>query len=267
LRHDWVSDVEIAELNDRHRLSAALTAFVDPEQRVRARVQSAGWAAPLVFIGLQIAQVIAAPIPGEATGFIGGYIFGAAQGFLFSSIGLTLGSMINFGLGRVLGRRYVRKLIPEKSFERLDRLINRQGIIVIFLMLLIPGFPKDYLCLLLGLSTLSPKLFVLLAAIGRMPGTLRQGTSLLGTGFSYPSSEDLRVPAMTLHSVRWQNMLSDSTRTWLERPVETPGGESTYFYPGRERWEAGSFLRKKGETPSTGAILREEYIINCEQEE
>lgn len=39
LRHDWVSAVEIAELNDRHRLSAALTAFVDPQQRVRARLQ------------------------------------------------------------------------------------------------------------------------------------------------------------------------------------------------------------------------------------
>ncbi len=39
LRHDWISAVEVAELSDRHRLSAALTAFVDPEQRVRARVQ------------------------------------------------------------------------------------------------------------------------------------------------------------------------------------------------------------------------------------
>ncbi|NLT69396.1 MAG: hypothetical protein GXX91_01715 [Verrucomicrobiaceae bacterium] len=39
LRHDWISAVEIAGLGDRHRLSAALTAFVDPEQRVRARVQ------------------------------------------------------------------------------------------------------------------------------------------------------------------------------------------------------------------------------------
>lgn len=39
LRHDWVSAVEIAELNDRHRLSAALTAFVDPQQRIRARLQ------------------------------------------------------------------------------------------------------------------------------------------------------------------------------------------------------------------------------------
>ena len=39
LRHDWVSAVEVAELSDKNRFSAALTAFVDPEQRVRARIQ------------------------------------------------------------------------------------------------------------------------------------------------------------------------------------------------------------------------------------
>ncbi len=139
---------------------------------VRAQVESAGWAAPLVFIAIQTAQVIAAPIPGEATGFIGGYVFGAARGFLLSSVGLTLGSVINFGIGRGLGRRYVRKLIPENAFQRLDRLLQRQGVLVVFLMFLIPGFPKDYLCLLLGLSTLSPKLFILLVGVGRMPGTL-----------------------------------------------------------------------------------------------
>lgn len=142
-------------------------------QWVRERVESAGWAAPLVLIGLQVVQVVAAPIPGEATGgFIGGYLFGAWQGFFISTIGLTLGSLANFGIGRLLGRRYVRRMIPAASFERLDRMINRQGVLVVFFMLLIPGFPKDYLCLLLGVSTLPPKLFVLLAAIGRIPGTL-----------------------------------------------------------------------------------------------
>lgn len=183
---------------------------------VRVRVQSAGWAAPLVFIGLQVAQVIAAPVPGEATGFIGGYIFGAAQGFLFSSIGLTLGSMINFGIGRLLGRRYVRKLIPEKSFDRLDRLVNRQGVLVIFLMLLIPGFPKDYLCLLVGLSTLSPKLFVLLAAIGRMPGTLLlsvKGAALYDQDYLLLGI----VAGVTLAVVLLALLFRKRLYTWLER--------------------------------------------------
>lgn len=156
----------------RSRILEWIAPLADREW-VRDQVQSASWAGPLVLIGLQIVQVVAAPIPGEATGgFIGGYLFGAWPGFFFSTIGLTLGSLANFGIGRLLGRRYVRRMIPEKSFERLDRMINRQGVLVVFFMLLIPGFPKDYLCLLLGISTLPPKLFVLLAAIGRIPGTL-----------------------------------------------------------------------------------------------
>lgn len=39
LRHDWISDVEIAGIDDRHRLSAAFTAYLDKSQRVRARLQ------------------------------------------------------------------------------------------------------------------------------------------------------------------------------------------------------------------------------------
>ena len=50
--------------------------LVTDREWMRAAVESWGWAAPFVFIGIQIAQVIAAPVPGEATGSIGGYIFG-----------------------------------------------------------------------------------------------------------------------------------------------------------------------------------------------
>jgi uncharacterized membrane protein YdjX (TVP38/TMEM64 family) len=139
---------------------------------IRSTVASYGWAAPLVFIGVQIAQVVAAPIPGEATGFIGGYLFGTLRSFLYSSISLGIGSLINFGIGRFLGERFVRRLIPEEKFKRIDRMVNRQGVIAVFLMYIIPGFPKDYLSLALGLTTLPLKVFAVLAFIGRMPGTL-----------------------------------------------------------------------------------------------
>jgi len=155
--------------------------LITDREWIRATVQSYGWAAPLVFIGIQIAQVIAAPVPGEATGFIGGYLYGTLEGFLYSSIGLSLGSLINFGIGRFLGERFVRRLVPEAKFKRIDRLVNRQGLIVVFLMFVIPGFPKDYLSLALGLTTLPLKIFAILACIGRMPGTLLlslQGASL-----------------------------------------------------------------------------------------
>ena len=149
--------------------------------RVRNFIASFGWGAPLVFMGIQILQVIFAPVPGEATGFIGGYLFGVLKGFLYSSLALGIGSWINFSIGRFLGVRFVRKMIPVEKFERFDALLKRQGIIVLFLLFIFPGFPKDYLCLFLGLSTLPLKVFIVLATIGRMPGTFLlslQGTYL-----------------------------------------------------------------------------------------
>ena len=139
--------------------------------RIRDFIVSFGWGAPLVFMGIQILQVIFAPVPGEATGFIGGYLFGILKGFLYSSAALAVGSWINFAIGRFLGVRFVRKMIPANKFEKFDSMLKRQGVIVLFLLFVFPGFPKDYLCLFLGLSTLPLKVFLVLAAVGRMPGT------------------------------------------------------------------------------------------------
>ncbi len=144
--------------------------FTNKDQ-IKTFVDSFGAGAPVVFILIQILQVLFAPIPGEATGFIGGLLFGASKGFLYSSIGLTAGSWIIFVIGRLLGKRYVRKLIPIKQLNRFDLLVKRQGVVVLFLFFLIPGFPKDYLCFFLGLSDLPKKVFIVITAIGRMPGT------------------------------------------------------------------------------------------------
>jgi len=145
--------------------------FTDREQ-IKSFVTSFGTGAPVVFIIIQILQVLFAPFPGEATGFIGGFLFGAIKGFCYSSIGLTVGSFINFIIGRFLGKRFVRKLIPPAKLERMDSIVKRQGVIVLFGLFVFPGFPKDYLCLFLGLSAIPLKVFILLTAIGRMPGTL-----------------------------------------------------------------------------------------------
>ena len=145
--------------------------LISDREQVEEFIISFGWGAPLVFMGIQILQVIFAPVPGEATGFIGGYLFGVVEGFLYSSLALAVGSLINFAIGRFFGVRFVRKAIPDSTFEKFDSMLKRQGTIVLFILFVFPGFPKDYLCLFLGISTLPIKVFFLLAAIGRMPGT------------------------------------------------------------------------------------------------
>jgi uncharacterized membrane protein YdjX (TVP38/TMEM64 family) len=184
--------------------------LITDREWIRATIQSYGWAAPLVFIGVQIAQVIAAPVPGEATGFIGGYLFGSLLGFIYSSIGLTTGSLINFGIGRFLGERFVRRLIPEEKFKRIDRMVNRQGVIAVFFMFVIPGFPKDYLSLALGLTTLPLKVFAILACIGRMPGTLLlslQGASLYDQNYALLAIVAVACLVLVLLAYRYREAL------------------------------------------------------------
>jgi len=159
----------------RHHLSEALRAayqLMTDREKIEAFITGAGPWAPLIFMAIQIAQVILAPIPGEATGFIGGYLFGAAQGFIYSSISLAIGSLINFFIGRFLGKRFIRRVIPAAKRQRMDQMVTHNGALVILLLFVFPGFPKDYLCLFLGITAMPLKLFILMTTFGRMPGTL-----------------------------------------------------------------------------------------------
>ncbi len=189
--------------------------FSDRE-KIRDFIVSFGVAAPLVFMGIQVLQVIFAPIPGEATGFIGGYLFGTLNGFFFSSIALTVGSVINFAIGRFLGERFVRKMIPAEKFNKMDSLLKRQGVIVVFFLFVFPGFPKDYLCLFLGLSTLAPKVFILLAAVGRLPGTFMlslQGAFLYEQNYFVLGIVAGLCTILALIAYRYR----DTIYRWLER--------------------------------------------------
>ena len=155
---------------------------------VRATVKSAGWASSLVLVGLQIGQVIFAPIPGELTGFLGGYMFGALNGFLLSTLGLTIGSMINFGIGHFLGERVVRRLVRCETYDKYNEMVQYKGILFIFIFFLVPGFPKDYLCMFLGLTTLPARVFFVISTVGRLPGTLAlslQGASIFERDYMF----------------------------------------------------------------------------------
>lgn len=130
---------------------------------------------PLSFAGfiiLQTVQVVAAPVPGEVTGFLGGFLYGPALGIFLSTIGLTLGSWIAFALSKVFGRPFVDKFVSKKTMDKYDYLLHHKGAFLVFLLFLIPGFPKDFLCYILGLGHLSTKEFLVISTTGRFGGTV-----------------------------------------------------------------------------------------------
>jgi len=130
-----------------------------------------GALAPVIFIGLQALQVIIAPIPGELTGILGGYIFGEWVGLFYSTIGLTLGSVVAFAVGRWLGAHYVQRLVSPDVWRRLGFIVEAEGVILCFVIFLIPGLPKDMACYLFGLSPMPFWVFAVVSTLGRIPGT------------------------------------------------------------------------------------------------
>ncbi len=128
--------------------------------------------AALIFIGLQTLQVIAAPVPGEVTGFAGGIIFGTVWGVIYSTIGLAVGSWLAFVLARLAGRPLVEKFVNPETIKRYDYVMKHKGQFLAFLMFLIPGFPKDILCYILGLGHMGHGNFLVVSTAGRLFGTV-----------------------------------------------------------------------------------------------
>jgi len=146
--------------------------FFMHKDRLLAFLDSLGPLSFLGFIALQSIQVVIAPIPGEVTGIIGGYLYGPTLGVILSTIGLVIGSFVAFSLSRAFGRPFVDKFVSKPVLERFDYLLHRKGLVVIFLLFLIPGFPKDYLCFILGLGHLTSMEFLLVSSVGRLFGTI-----------------------------------------------------------------------------------------------
>jgi uncharacterized membrane protein YdjX (TVP38/TMEM64 family) len=130
-----------------------------------------GILAPVIFIALQALQVIIAPIPGDVTGILGGYLFGEWLGFIYSTFGLTVGSVAAFGVGRWLGAHYVRTLVSQETWDKLGFIVEAEGAILCFIIYLTPGLPKDMVCYLFGISPMPLWVFTLVSTLGRMPGT------------------------------------------------------------------------------------------------
>ncbi|MBA4394549.1 MAG: TVP38/TMEM64 family protein [Desulfobacca sp.] len=145
--------------------------FLD-RKRLAEFVKSFGKLSALIFIALQVFQVLFAPIPGEVTGFLGGFLYGNFLGILYSTIGLGIGSWLAFLLARWAGQPLVERIVSPKVLQRFDYLMAHQGAWIAFLLFLIPGFPKDYLCYILGLGHMDLKTFLIISTVGRLLGTI-----------------------------------------------------------------------------------------------
>lgn len=136
----------------------------------------------LLIIGLQVIQVVVCILPGQPIQFAASYMFGVGVGFLLSVIGAVIGTTISFCLAKVLGSEAMHLFFGEEKLKEYQRRLNSgKGLLIAFLIYLIPGVPKDLVSYAAGISEMRFRPFLLAATIGRSPAML--GSLLIGHFF------------------------------------------------------------------------------------
>lgn len=94
------------------------------------------------------------PIPSSIVCTIAGSSLGPVVGTLISTLGMTLGALAGFGMGKMFGHVAARRWTSEEERDRLNALVDRYGISILFLLRPVPLFAEGSL-LFLGCTSMS----------------------------------------------------------------------------------------------------------------
>ena len=118
--------------------------------------------APVIFILVQISQIIYPIIPLGLTNVIGDLIFGHFSGFVFNAIGMVIGSSINFVIGARFGHTVIRAFISDDDYIKYLNMMNsgKKFKRLLRIGFIAPIFPDDIFCMIAGVSKMRFKEFI-----------------------------------------------------------------------------------------------------------
>lgn len=139
----------------------------------RSWVDESGAWGRILFVGMVVLQVLVAFIPGEPVELAAGYAFGILEGSLLTMTGFLIGSWIIFLLVRRFGVKLVEVFFPREKIRQIGFLRNpKKALILSFILMAVPGTPKDFLSYFAGLTPLTLRQWLAVVAIARVPSLL-----------------------------------------------------------------------------------------------
>lgn len=123
---------------------------------LRSYLESYGVWGPIVLMAIQALQVVLPVLPGMLGCVVGAAMFGAAGGFWINYIGISAGSLLAYWLARRFGASLVQKMVPMEKYQGwIDRLNRGKSFtVILFLAILLPLAPDDFLCYFSGLTSM-----------------------------------------------------------------------------------------------------------------
>ncbi|MBO5889304.1 MAG: TVP38/TMEM64 family protein [Clostridia bacterium] len=164
---------------------SGVLAKIDSVESLRNYVASFGYLAIFIYIIISVLQVVVLPIPGFISVATGVALFGPFKTSIYSFIGIFIGSLIAFFIGRFLGYKVVSWLIGEESLNKWEKSIKNKDKLVLTFMFLFPFFPDDILCFVAGLSSMSTGYFLVMITICRIVSVFTTSYSVNGSVIPY----------------------------------------------------------------------------------
>lgn len=147
--------------------NTSLKELVQDIDSLQKLIDGAGIWGPLVFIVLQFLQVVILPIPSTLSIAAGIVCFGNVECFFYSMIGILLGSVTAFYIGRFLGYKVVAWLVGKETLDEWLEKLKGKDKFFLSAMFLLPLFPDDVLCFVAGLSSMSILFFLVVQLVAR----------------------------------------------------------------------------------------------------
>ena len=131
-------------------------------EQLQAYMKRFGVFAPVILTVIQAIQVIIPVLPGGLGCVVGAGMFGAAGGFWCNYIGISAGSIISFLLAKRYGVELVRKMVPMEKYQKLVDWVDtkKSYTLILFLAILLPLAPDDFLCWFSGLTGMASRRFI-----------------------------------------------------------------------------------------------------------
>ena len=147
------------------------TGFFDiirDEEEFEAFLERSGSWMAVLFVVLQFLQVVILPIPSTVTVVAGAALFGPLVGSLLSLLGIVIGSLVAFLIGRYAGYPAVAWLIGKNTLDKWLKKIKGKDKLLLSAMFILPVFPDDVLCFVAGISSMSLPLFLIIIVVSRI---------------------------------------------------------------------------------------------------
>ena len=146
-------------------------------EALRDYISQFGSMAVFLYILFSFLQVVILPVPGSVTVAAGVALFGPLKCSIYSFIGITLGSITAFAIGRWVGEKAVQWIVGKDTLKKWLKKLKGKDYLILSIMFLLPLFPDDVLCFVAGLSSMTWPYFLIMITITR-------ATSVLGTAYS-----------------------------------------------------------------------------------